>query len=287
MKRIATLTLAAALAALSFPAAAEAQFGVKARVYGGMSLLSGGDLNKGAEGMFNFYDAYFRALGFATRGEFTPAQAGFNLGGDLIFQFNPSIGLGLGAGYTSAALTSVDEFQGAGGSGAISHRVRSAALPLRLSFFYFLPVAGGEKYNVVFHAGLGYYLSRAGHTFRLESGGSWLEQDLDCSGKGLGFHGGIGLEIALSGNMGLILEAGGRYAAFAGFEGDKTVRNSLGAIVATRGKLYYFEFSPTGGTFPQLDVSDTEIAGPGIGSLREAEVQFTGLSVTIGVFLRF
>jgi hypothetical protein len=285
MRKTLCLTLAAALAALAVPAALEAE--IEFRLTGGMSLQSGGDLNRGAQGMFEFYDALFRALGYVTRGEFTPAQAGYSVGGDIIFRFHTNFGIGLGAGYMSAALTSVDEFQGAAGGGEASHKVAASALPLRLNLFYFLPVGGGEKFNVVCHAGLGYYLARAGYTFRLDSGGGWLEQEYDCSANGLGFHGGIGLEVALSPQFGLVFEAVGRYADIGGFEGDKTVRNSAGGSASTPGTLTYFELNAATGTFSMLDVTSSDISGPGIDEVRDARVHFSGLSLSVGAFLRF
>jgi len=150
-----------------------------------------------------------------------------------------------------------------------------------LSFFYFMPAS--PTINVVFHVGLGYYLAKADYKLEFTSGGSSVTDEYDTSGNGLGFHGGLGLEMALSPNMGIYAELAGRFASFGGFSGNEIDGGT------TSGKLYYYEYNagPTYGTIPMLLISNTLPSGYDISNAREASVSFTGFSAVAGLFFRF
>jgi hypothetical protein len=280
MKRIICVVAIFGLIGLCLPAQSQAQSRFTLRLNGGLNMLDGGDLNAGAEGWFNFWDAFATAFGNTTSGTFSAAKLGLNFGGDFIFQFTPSMGVGIGAGMLSASKESVMDFSNPGGSGTITHNVTASAIPLRLSFFYFLPAS--PTINVVFHAGLGYYLAKADYKMTLSGGGTTTTDEMDTSGNGLGFHGGLGVEIALMQNMGIMAELAGRFASFGGFEGDETDGGT------THGKLYYYDDNlGSFGTYPTIVIDNSLPSGSGISNAREASVSFTGFSFVAGIFFRF
>ena len=280
MKRIFSIFLILGLIGLCLPAQSQAQSKFNLRLYGGLNMLGGGDLNAGAEGWFDFWDYLATAFGNSTDGEFSPANLGLNFGGDFIFMFNPNMGVGLGAGMLCASKESVMEWSNALYDGTFTHTVKASAIPIRLGFYYFLPAA--SNMNIFFNVGLGYYLAKANYTMIMEASGSSPEtMESDASGGGLGFHGGLGLELSLSPMFGIIAELTGRFASFGGFEGEQ--RNGT----TESGTLYYFEGDLGTQTFPVIGVYDTEPSGSGVSDAREAKVSFTGFSFVIGAVVRF
>jgi len=280
MKHYSCIFSIVALISLCLPAQSQAQSKFTFRLSGGLNLLDGGDLNTGAEGSFNVWQAMAHLAGNATSGTFSAAKLGLNFSGDFIFKFNESMGVGIGAGMLSAAKESVMTFSSAWVSGDITHQVKASAIPLRLGFFYFLPV--GPTMNVVFNAGLGYYLAKANYTMIGTAGGTSETIELDASGGGLGFHGGLGLEIALMPNLGILVDLSGRFASFGGFEGDQT-----GGGTTIPGTLYAFDGSSALGNFHRIIIQAALPSGSGISHAAEAKVSFTGFSFVAGFFFRF
>jgi opacity protein-like surface antigen len=281
MKRMVCILAILGLIGLCLPAQSQAQSKFSIRLSGGLNMLDGGDLNTGAEGLFDFWDALVRGLGNTTSGVFSAANLGLNFGGDFIFKFNENMGVGLGAGMLSASKESVMSFSNPGGHGDFTHKVTASAVPLRLSFFYYLPV--GSTMNVVFNAGLGYYLAKANYLLTVTGGGTTVTMESDASGSGLGFHGGLGLEIALMPNLGILVDLSGRFASFGGFEG-KEIDNGATAV---SGKLYAYDLSSTLGNFHVIVIDNTLPSGVGISHAAEAKVSFTGFSFVAGFFFRF
>jgi hypothetical protein len=281
MKRIVCILAILGLLGLCLPAQSQAQTKFTLRLGGGLNFMDGGDLNSGGQGSFNFWDAVARAIGYTTSGTFSAANLGFNFGGDFIFQFNESMGIGIGAGMLSATKESVDRLSIGSTSVTFTHKIAASAVPLRLGFFYYLPVS--PSMNVVFNLGLGYYLGKGNYTMTVSGGGTTSVSNNDASGNGIGFHGGLGLEIALAPNMGILVDLSGRFASIGGFSGTETVDGSTAAT----GKLYAYDYSTMVGNFHVLVVDNTLPSGPGISNAAEAKVSFTGFSFVAGFFVRF
>lgn len=260
---------------MCLPAQSQAQSRFSFRLAGGLNILDGGDLNTGGEGWFDLWEAGVLYAGIATSGDYSAAKLGLNFGGDFIFKFNESMGVGIGAGMLSASKESVLAYSSLTGSGVFTHRVKASAVPLRLGFFYYLPV--GSTMNVVFNAGLGYYLAKANCQSIIL--GDTVEYD--ASGGGLGFHGGLGLEIVLMPNLGILLDLSGRFASWGGFEGEETDGTTVS------GKLYALDVSLATGDFHVIMISATPPSGSLISNVAEAKVSFTGFSFLAGFFFRF
>jgi len=278
MRRIFSIFTIAAFIGLCLPAQSQAQSRFTFRLAGGLNMLDGGDLNTGAEGWFNSWETLAHHGGYGTSGEFSPAKLGLNFSGDFIFKFNESLGVGIGAGMLSASKESVMTVSGVGGGDA-THQIKASAVPLRLGLFYYLPI--GPTMNVVFNAGLGYYLAKANFTMILTGAGT-STVEFDTSGGGIGFHGGLGLEIALGSNLGILVDLSGRFASFAGFEGKQ-----INDGTTMSGKLWAFDSSSYLGNFHAIIVQAPTPSGPGISHAAEAKVSFTGFSLVAGFFFRF
>jgi len=270
------------LVLLSGPVEAQGRFGFKA--YGGLNYLMGGDLNKGIVGWSDTLINMFEAMSAYGSGEFLPVHLGMNFGGELLFQFSPSIGVGLGVGYIQATKTS-EPFAliPAAGAPVVTWKSNVSAIPITATFYYFLPTSSNLKFFL--SVGLGYYLAKVDfdHSFWFLLPVNW---EARTTGGGLGFHGGLGLEFALSPMFGIVAEVKGRYAAFSNFEGSVDwVWPAVPALNATfEGPLWITDYSLLGlATEPILWISELEPAG----NPSKAKVDFSGFSFTAGFVVRF
>lgn len=255
---------------------AQASSRLSFRITGGLNWLDGGDLNAGAEGVFDFYEYFAALLGVSHEGDFSPARLGMNFGGELVFMITPRVGVGLGAGMLSAVKNPAMEWTDGGDRGEMRYRIKASAVPIRLSFHYVIPAS--SRMNVFLNAGLGAYPAKVEYSvIWTEDGSPTGSFGLDASKLGMGFHGGMGLECALTTIFGIVAELAGRYSSFAGFDAEVTDGTESG-------QLYYLESDFLSRTFATLAISDTKPPGSNV---REAKISFTGFSVTAGFFIRF
>lgn len=255
------------------------------RLYGGLNYLSGGDLNEGLKGINDYYAKYFWYFGLTKSGEeYNPVRLGRNFGGDFIIQITPTIGIGVGAGYLQGKSESRINFTPV--AAAENTTAEVSAVPLRLGMYLAFPARAPFKIN--FHAGLGYYLAKLSFNFRSSAPGSWEQQSVKADANGLGFHGGIGLELKLISAVSFFIEGEARYARISGFKGTGEKSDSYGDFGSDSGKLYYYQtYSTTLGAFPAIFVHGATPTGSSIGNVREAKVDLSGFSAFAGLILHF
>jgi hypothetical protein len=270
--------LVLSLALLQTPARAQSKFGFK--VSGGLIYAGGGDINAGVQGWYDFYHDYLQLLGYSATGTYSPFHLGMDFQGEFLFNLSPEMALGLGAGYLSVSKDSA--LTGTSGSKTITltFQPKVHAIPITFNFHYYLPA--GNTLKFVLTAGVGYYLTKIDHT--LGATGSGSVEKYDFSAGGFGFHGGVGLDLALSPAVSLVLDLLGRYATASGYTGSYT----SGSTTHTNVNLYYYEGSfPGFGTYPQLTYDTTLPSGSGVNNAREAKLDLSGFSALIGFVFHF
>ncbi len=254
-------------------------------LYGGLNYLSGSDLNTGLQGLNDFEAKTYWFFGL-TRigGEYKPVHLGASFGGDLIIQFTPALGVGVGAGYLQGSSQSALTFSPV--NAVVDTTAKLSAIPLRVSVFYTLPLGSG--FEVRLQAGLDYYLAKMSYDLNSHAAGTGTRYQAEADGGGLGFHGGLGLEFDLSPGVSLFFEGQGRYANLGGFDGTFSVTNWLGWHASDTGKLYYFVLN-TGvlGAYPVIAALGTMPGGPAVSQAREAKIDFSGFSALAGLLFRF
>jgi opacity protein-like surface antigen len=201
--------------------------------------------------------------------------------------FTPMIGIGIGADYIQASTETKIIYTQASYSGEATIKPNASAIPLKLSLYLCLPAGSGFRMN--FNAGIGYYLAMMSNSVRQESGSHFFEDDNQAKAKGFGFHGGLGFEFDLSSQVGLFIEAQGRYANFGGFKGDYYYKCEAGTVDHDSGTLYYFEewgLLPL--FYPVIFVKTAPpIAMPDCKNIREAKIDYSGGAVLGGIVIRF
>lgn len=250
---------------------------LKFRLFGSGNYIQGGDLNRGLQGWTDYWKANYNAQGYTQQtGSFNPVHQGFDVGGDVILLLSSHWGLGLGTEYIMATKSSTLTFQSA--TKEINWEIlgKVEAVPAKLSLFYFIPVK--DSLTIIFHAGVGYYSAKT----RLESR-SDSEYLIDANATGIGYHGGIGLEMKLFTGVYFFVEGAGRYASLSGFRGKVTITGDGG----WDGKLYYWEAKHTYiDNFGYIDLLVGPPSGPAFKFVREAKIDFNGFSLRAGISIR-
>jgi len=269
--------------------ASRAEAGVAIRLYGGLGNLAIGDLNAGLKGFSDAMIYYATSLGYSAGGGYGLMHTGMDLGGDLIFQFSPNIGIGIGSGYLQ--VTRKTELHLLAPFPALhdedfTFTPKVNVIPIRASVFLFLPLGG--SLNISLNAGAEYYFASVSSLIRDEFPAWWWNEREDkAKGRGFGFRGGLGFEIRLSSELSLILEGQGRLAKIEDLTGTRAYRNSFGLTETKNGTLYYWTdlwfFQP----FPYVAVQDGLPSDPWEQNPRKAVLDLGGWSAVAGFLFRF
>ncbi len=246
---------------------------------GGGNIVSGGDINAGAQGLAAFYSD---ALGTAGKGDVDPVRLGVIYGAELSYPLLPNLFLGLGGDNFQSEETSRVEFQATETSNTFITKPQIKAFPLRFFISYY------SSPSFYLKIGLEYYFAQANYFYRFETGASWEEWKGEAKAQDIGFLGGLGFERKLFSPLSLVIEAVGRYARVSGFEGENTYMDSDGSLVTEKGKLYFYQGNVAGDkTYPLLFIRETEPSDADVSDLKEASVNFSGFSLKLGIKIRF
>ena len=291
----------------AFPLWLQASGKLSLRVYGGWAYLQAGDANPGTQGFFDWGSSYLAPPpGGLIEGGYASLHGGYELGGDIILKLSPKLGIGLGAGYLESEhpyrpeppmMTITDNPQGQGWIKYFNTGTKLSAIPVRLGAFLTLPLGG--KVSFIANAGIsGYLKARYEGIWNVNfvySGkmGIWPAQTFSTeaqkNGPGLGFHGGLGIDYAFFRKWSFFVEAQGRVAKFAGFEGQTdcwAVDAQVFPPFYEIGNLYYESAPQVPGSPRLIMVQSAPPAGPD-GQPREAVVDFSGFNLQAGIRIYF
>ena len=159
-----------------------------------------------------------------------------------------------------------------------------------LSGYYFIPL--GEKINIFAKAGVGYYIARIKYRIQVEEtllGDTYLEQQTgEAKDKGIGLHGGLGLEYRIATSFDLFVERTGRYMNLKDWDVENNTTSPWGNSYET-GKFWYAdEYNETTDKYyGTMQMSEEMPEGPGLRNVRKAEISLSGITFRMGVKIRF
>jgi len=258
--------------------------GLTLRLAAGWSAFSGGDIDRGAMGMFDSSADDILSLGYTQESRIPKhLRSGFEAGGDIIYNLTNRIGIGLGADYIHATGDDLLTFHA---NDLRTIKMYSTpwfnAFSVRLGLFYSLPVS--RWLTVRLNGGPALYFVK--YDFNRNVMISEFADDFyqQAKAKGLGFRGGLGLDIHLNERVAFLIEAQGRYAKISGFDGSEKFSHEVSGWPTTRetaGTLFYVE----GEKYPGLTfLSDGASGGQNV---RKAVLDLSGISLLAGLSFRF
>jgi len=260
---------------------------------GGYGTMTVGDLNTFIKSFDTYLADYAVYAGLTKGGEYKKLNLGLEFEGEIIVKLMGKFGIGLGAGYllrSSESELSVEE----PGVGKLTFLFKPdvTVFPVHLSLYYFSSLLPST--NIYFTGGVGYYSGKGKSKIRgeYEEGGTlmdWTESAGEIKDKGLGYHGGVGLEFNLGSKFAIFVEGRGRYCKLKNWEGDETYEESGGYTETNSGSMWYFEqLDPDlNKWYSSLALSDQEPSGPDIRNVRKFEADFSGFSLRAGIKIKF
>jgi len=271
--------------------------GLRVKLTGGLGYFLGGDIGRGIKGMYDQKTDFLSSQGFFLEGDPKSFHGDFEFTSDIIIDITPNLGIGFGSGYLRANSPSTLTFY----KEALVYILEEMAsvleigvIPLRVGLFYSIPIH--RLFNISLNGGTGIYLAKYSYSLGSTwygSGSTW--EDINeighvANATGLGFHGGIGLELNLNRRAVFLIECQGRYAKFGHFKGTETILEwgALGPAgyrnfftTVKEGSLYYLEDK----NYPRLVISKEKPSG--FNSVKKANFDFSGFSIRAGIKIRF
>jgi len=266
------------------------QAGITFKLRGGMGYITGGDWNKGIDGL----NAYNIAQADTHTGQFDKLDWGMDLDGEIIFTLGDYFGIGIGGGYLKVSKTSNFEMAGSDWIFAFSEKHTwthgLTVIPIVLNLHYNIPL--GKSLNFTIALGGGYYLGK--FNFKNVYDTSWFilanqgTETYEASKGSIGFQGALGLEIKLAKNIALALDFGGRYVQFKELSGKLTdvgVSNIGGSYSTSEedNRVWVYDHTSGGTTYRLLDLGKYQPAGADVTNPKQAVFDITGFAVKLGI----
>ncbi len=245
---------------------------------GGGNYALGGDLNKGLQGLSDYYADVLQSVP-ATN--VSPLHLSYVFGAEALLPVVPDLFVAIGIDYFHGRNSSLVDFGGEG-TDTLQATPTLSALPVKASLVYY-PVAG-----VYLKGGLGYYFVRCGYDYRLDSGSSWREWEGRASSQGLGAEAAVGGEWEVYPRAFLFVEGLLRYARVGGFQGTTTVLGTGQATYTEQGSLWIYTAKGNGSAeYPLLFIRERAPSEAGVMSTADAKVDFSGAALRLGIRIRF
>lgn len=273
MKKAALFACLLIVSVLLIQAPARAQMSLGFKATGGLGFYGAGDLNTGLQGWSDAFSYIYDT--YSPTGGYMPVHLGMDFGGELLLQFNPMLALGFGVGYLQASRSSSLDFSYAGQDYAETWSPKISAVPITLNLHYFVPLSGRLKLSL--DAGVGYYFGKCTDTQHIVFIGE-LDRTYDTTASGIGFHGGLGLEIPIASAVSIVVEARGRFAKLGGFKGTVSSDSA-----SDSGDVWLADVD-LGRNITLIDIYDSTPSGD---NPRLAKLDFSGFSAAAGFVFRF
>lgn len=269
---------------------AQSKFSIK--IKGGYSQISFDDLNSIITSHDMLFEDLSVTLGMAKEGRFEKMSGGLDFEGEIMMKLTQKIGIGFGLGYiqsqkdcsTTLSFKPLYRLE-------TDMKLKMSALPIKLSVFYFFPVTPGL--NLYLNGGLGCYFGNMSYSIYMDEEildfSSSSQADGNVEDRGIGYHGGLGLEMKLADTVVVFLDVGGRHVKFNNWKGKESSFNSEGLRESRSGTLWYYEtFEPDFQKYySDLSLSENQPEVSGIQNVRKLEVNLSGLSLRLGVRILF
>jgi hypothetical protein len=285
MKKLATLALAVVLVVSS---GYSQKFALK--LGGGLGILKGNDLTRGIQGQSDFLN---KEYGFETG--FAIPEQGREFGGELLFFPVPRFGIGLGVG--SFQVFKESRISYAVGSLNATEWIKPTitVIPVTLNLHFNLPLA--SWFRVDLSAGAGYYQTTLKWEYRADFDLAGFKGNdvysFSAEKGGFGYQAGLGLEFAFSPRFAVVLGVGGRSVTIGPFA-NGTWSETVGGDFESFGDggsdhtFWAYDKQAHDRSYALIAFqAEPPYGSPAIGNAREAKLDLTGLTASIGVKVGF
>lgn len=255
------------------------------RVGGGFLFFGSGDISDGALGEFDRTVQYIASRNTEMKNkQRASVRSGYDITGDIIFNLNKRVGLGVRWDYihTYPKSSLLYSFGGSSVDYTLDTTPLIDAYGVRLGLYYEKPLSRLLSFQA--NGGPAVYFVKYEFARRFIVPGREDDIHLKVTAARLGLQGGLGLELKLDKRAGLYAEAQGRLARITGLKGTEWVYiwdNYITTNTETGGFLYRGD----DGGYPVLSVKDDKTAAGS--NFRRAVLDLSGISLAAGIRIRF
>ena len=248
-------------------------------LFAGGNYTAGGDLNEGTLGLADFYSGI---LGISAKGDIKPVHYGFSLGGEFSIPLTSRLSLGLAIESFQSDKESLADFSQIMQTHTIVTRPKLNAVPVGITLTYSFIT------DLYINSGFFYYFAKCSYFYQIQEEEHMQEWQGNASAQGLGFQGGLGFNRNIASHLSLVVELEGRYAKIDGFQGKDTFRDTSGQTLTEEGTLYLIQAEVSEQqSYPLLFIRESKPREAGVIEAREAQIDFSGVSLKIGLRIRF
>lgn len=259
-------------------------WGLQAKLLAGWYYFSGGDVNRGARGLFDERVEKVSSRGYTTEYQkISPFRSGRGLALEVIYQLGTRLGIGASLGISHPHHTSKLKFYEVHSLPYLMWSdVDVKVLSLGLRFQY---VVRAHRYFWLFFTG-GPELHLVDYLFALNFTTPTSHEEISQKAEATGFGaaGSAGLELHLNPRVALVLEIHSRLAKIGNLKGKEVVyhlEESFPVTSEANGYLY----ATREGKYPGLTIlSDEASQGKGI---KRAVLDLSGIGFRTGLIFRF
>lgn len=269
----------------------------------GLSCLAVGDINTFLEDANEWHldrAQYFNGL---KKGELKKIRFGSDSEIEVTYDLTSRLRIGFGTGYIYGRRGSSvgHEVSPPGFYGVdftFSPRINISAVSLKSGVYYVIPFS--TKARLFINGGIGYYFAK--NNFSWKEREIWTREDgstvvdwrekagWDLNSKGIGYHGGFGFEYNFAKNLAIVIGAQGRHARIKKLRGDEIYVGQYNVDPQKHyyGAVYYYEEKDviTEKYYSRLAFYREKPDYPDYKNIRDAELDFSGFSLKIGIRIR-
>lgn len=248
-------------------------------LFTGGNYTAGGDLNEGSLGLVDFYSG---VLGILGKGDLKPVHYGFSLGGEFSISLTSRLSLGFAIESLQIEKESLADFSQVMQTYTVKTRPKLSTVPVGITvsyaFFSDLYIKGGFSY----------YFAKCYYLYQIQEKEQMQEWQGEASAQGLGLQGGLGFNRSIAPHLSLVVELAGHYAKIDGFQGKDTFQDTSGQTLTEEGTLYLIQAEVSEQqSYPLLFIRESKPHEAGVIEAREAQIDFSGVSLKIGLSIRF
>ena len=263
------------------------------------NFIKNGDINTWVESFNSLWTNWQNSRGGQLSGKFEP----INYGGTYEVGIRVPILEGFALNLSGTRLSSQEEgeifYKSTGGEQEETHLISNkvSATPIKVGFSYsmalpyipylyvnanigryiiFVKYESNEKYEAIF--------SDVGNEFSY-----WFERDNKFNSESLGYYASLGLEYDLAQFFAITAEIENIWANVDGFKGPFTYRSFDTQNESGKATLYYYESSQWNRNqyYPVLSGHEKNPEVENIRDLRQGKLNFSGISLKIGIRFKF